>query len=215
MEQRMDAYGGNLVDNTMTTFTGFQVDPLNLNPNFVFIEDIAHALSNLCRYTGHTKRFYSVAQHSLVVMAALREVQLRSNTPIEAPAMNHGLADALLHDISEAYLGDMASPLKHSGHMGVYVEAEKSMDRVLDYKFGRNPGTHAVIKGCDWVALKIEKSLLMHAGPLDDKLAMLRNSVWMTSLDLSPSQAKYKFLEAFHGLFDTIQEGHVETYIRR
>jgi len=61
------------------------------------IKDIAHALSNICRFSGHTKTFYSVAQHSVIV-GDLMVI----NNPLYG----------LLHDASEAYLGDITRPLK-------------------------------------------------------------------------------------------------------
>ena len=83
------------------TFTGIGFDPINPDPKLIKIEDIAHALSNQCRFSGHARSFYSVAQHS----AHCAEIAcLASNAPL-ARAM-------LLHDASEAYLLDMPRPLK-------------------------------------------------------------------------------------------------------
>ena len=81
------------------SYTGKMVQPLALKPEQVCIKDIAHALSNKCRYTGHSREFYSVAQHALV---GSRHIDPK-----------HALT-FLLHEVSEAYLPDIASPVKPS-----------------------------------------------------------------------------------------------------
>jgi hypothetical protein len=53
--------------NWIQTYTGKAFEPLNPDASLICIEDIAHALSNICRYTGHVRQFYSVAQHSVLV----------------------------------------------------------------------------------------------------------------------------------------------------
>ena len=79
------------------THSGVAWNILNPDPEAVRIEDIAHALSNQCRYNGHTSEFYSVAEHSVRVSSCLPP--------------KHQLA-GLLHDAAEAYLGDIVRPLK-------------------------------------------------------------------------------------------------------
>lgn len=81
----------------IVTYTGKAFDLLNPSPDMVRIEDIAHSLANICRYTGHTRYFYSVAQHC-VLMA---EADLPGD-PLQR----------LLHDAAEAYIGDIAKPWK-------------------------------------------------------------------------------------------------------
>lgn len=82
----------------IVTHTGRVFEFLNPKPEMVCIEDIAHALANMCRYTGHVKQFYSVAQHC-VLMA--------TNSDLPGDPMQK-----LLHDAAETYIGDMASPWK-------------------------------------------------------------------------------------------------------
>ena len=76
---------------------GGLVDVLTPEPNSIHIADIAHALSMICRYGGHVREYYSVAQHSCLVAQLL------------APRLR---IYGLLHDAAEAYLGDVVSPLK-------------------------------------------------------------------------------------------------------
>jgi hypothetical protein len=104
----------------MQTFTGRQFFPMDPRPEEVDPTDIAHALSLLCRYNGHVDRFYSVAEHC---------VHLSYVVPPE-----HALW-ALLHDATEAYVGDMISPLKI--HMPGYRAAE---DRAAKHGHGEGVG---------------------------------------------------------------------------
>lgn len=84
------------------TFSGRFVDTKQPDPESIILEDIAHALSNICRYGGHCGRFYSVAEHSVFVSRRLER-------------KGYGKAmclAALHHDDAEAYLGDVPRPLK-------------------------------------------------------------------------------------------------------
>jgi len=110
----------------MRTYTGRFVDPLNPSIGDINIEDIAHALALQCRYNGHSLVHLSVARHSLWVS---QEVELRH--PYDYTLM---LA-ALLHDASEAYLGDMIRPLKHRPEMAFFAEVETRMEDVIASAF--------------------------------------------------------------------------------
>lgn len=79
------------------TFSGKVVDLFNPDPETIYLEDIAHSLSHICRWGGHTKSFYSVAEHCIRV--SLRVPKGKKLT-------------ALFHDCEEAYWGDLIRPLK-------------------------------------------------------------------------------------------------------
>lgn len=108
----------------MNTFTGKKFDPLNMTTEDVSLEDIAHALSLMCRGGGHLKHFYSVGQHSINCMK-------------EAKARNYPkriqLA-CLLHDASEAYIADIIRPVKV--HLPDYYKIEDEIMNCIFKKFG-------------------------------------------------------------------------------
>lgn len=87
---------------SMMTYTGRTIDPLHLKDTDVSIEDIAHSLSCICRFGGHSEEHYSVAEHSLYVEALLDYRGEPDSTKLWG----------LLHDASEAYLGDVPRPYK-------------------------------------------------------------------------------------------------------
>jgi hypothetical protein len=137
------------------TYSGHLVDPFNLQPDDVSIVDIAHALSQLCRFTGHTRRFYSVADHCLLVASLLPTPVLR-------------LA-GLVHDASEAYFGDMAGPLKRRPDMRSYSDAEHVASAMITWKFcGRLTDIERKqVKSADAAAYHIERPVLMRPGPYE------------------------------------------------
>lgn len=103
------------------TYTGSRMFPLDPHPAEIDIHDIAHSLSNLCRFNGHVKRFYSVAEHSCHVSDVLpAELRLAG----------------LLHDASEAYLCDLPRPIKRSAEFAEqYLSAETKLMRVIAVRF--------------------------------------------------------------------------------
>jgi len=109
----------------IVTYTGKAFNIFKPDPKLICIEDIAHALSNICRYNGHTRNFYSVAEHCVRA----------SYLTVGKPLIN------LLHDSAEAYVGDMVSPHKRNmfyfnpypvkNPIGLTLFAETEM-RILD-----------------------------------------------------------------------------------
>lgn len=125
------------------TFTGGKFWPLDPRPEEIDIRDIAHALSLQCRYLGHAKEFYSVAQHSRIVAGL---------------ASGPNKLWGLLHDAAEAYIGDMVRPIK--GQMGEYCAAEARIMRAVAERFGLAGELPAEIDDIDGRMLINEKLVL-------------------------------------------------------
>ena len=96
---------------------------MDFKEEHVEIEDIAHSLSNLCRHNGHINGFYSVSQHCMRVSTKLAELGFNNKIQL----------CGLLHDASEAYLGDLAAPIKHYLHD--YNKLEKIYQDVIFRRF--------------------------------------------------------------------------------
>lgn len=129
------------------TFTGRKIEPLNPSSDDICIEDIAHSLSLQCRWTGHTIWFYSVAEHSVRVS--------RICDPDTA-------LWGLLHDASEAYLVDLARPVKRLESMRVFREAEEGLQYAIAKKFGLHPTIPSSVHLADNIMLHTEYRDLMH-----------------------------------------------------
>lgn len=130
---------------TIQTFTGKMFDILDPKHDQICIEDIAHALSMQCRFTGHTKFHYSVAQHSYLGSFVCQE-------PLWF----------LLHDASEAYICDMSRPLKHFTGLGaLYQTIEAKIMKVICERFGISTFQPSSVHNTDTAMLYAEKSALM------------------------------------------------------
>lgn len=129
------------------THSGARVSILDPDPKDIKIEDIAWALAHQCRFAGHCKKFYSVAEHSLLVAGYLY------------PAVR---VEALLHDAAEAYIIDIPSPLK--ALIPKYKVFEHRFESAISIAFHLNeltPDEKRVIKFADRVALATEADDLM------------------------------------------------------
>lgn len=134
----------------INTYRGQQFWPLDPRPHEIHIEDIAHALSMQCRFTGHVHRFYSVAEHCVRVS--------------ERCAPSDALW-GLLHDASEAYLIDVARPVKRSRPMRGYRKAEARLMRAVCKRFALWPEEPASVKEADHRMLVTEAQALMDLHP--------------------------------------------------
>jgi uncharacterized protein len=163
------------------TSKGRQFWPFDPRVGDFDIEEIAHALSNLCRFGGHCSEFYSVAQHSALVSDLL---------PPE-----HKLA-GLMHDAAEAYIVDIPRPIKYS--LPGYLEAEHKIESVLAEQYGLQYPWHLAVKEADNIALMTEARDLMHKKPMEWGIAESPHpdEIW----PVSPYIAELRFLTKWREL---------------
>ncbi len=173
------------------TLSGRRVNPLDAAPEDIDPADIARALANLCRFGGHSKAFYSVAQHSAIVCDLLEE---RGATPDELMA-------ALLHDAAEAYLGDLPHPLKHRSELGAaFRVAEKRLEAVIEQRFSL-PQAAGRIKPLDKALLAQERRIFSevtwHWPELDGAEELdLEIEPWNSARALEEFTARYERIDA-------------------
>lgn len=136
----------------MQARSGTIVDLVNPEPEQIKTADIAHALARLCRFTGHTRDFYSVAQHTCLVEGLIPQ----SNTRLKALA--------ILHDAAEAYIGDITTPVKNlipdirdvESRIMAAIYAHYNIDPPI-------PVEHEIVKWADHSILLTERRDLMES----------------------------------------------------
>lgn len=129
---------------SIRTYTGNYVDVFNPDPETLEIVDVAHALSMQCRYGGHMRTFYSVAQHSIWVCEYLEKCGYPKEMCFEG----------LMHDASEAYLVDIPKPIKV--HLKDYNDVEDTLMAALSSVFGFTYPLSSQVKIVDRIALEWE-----------------------------------------------------------
>jgi len=174
--------------NWIITHSGRQFDLVKPTAAMISPNDIAHALAHLCRFNGHTRTHYSVAQHSLLVSSLV-------------PAQ-HQLV-ALLHDATEAYIGDMTRPLK--ALLPQYREAEETIWQAICARFNLDPILPECVVRADMVALATERRDLMphHSGEWE----CLRGIPPMPER-ITPLPAPEASMQFFSRLMDLMQGDH-------
>lgn len=166
----------------LTTFTKQHIDYRNVTTSQIITEDIAVALSNICRFAGHLPEFYSVAQHAVLCSQIV---------PAEFAL------EALMHDATKAYCQDIPAPLKRL--LPDYQRIEAALDLVIREKYGLPAIMSHPVKYADLVMLATERRDL----ELDD------GSIWPVlegipasdlvniTTPLKPTQAYGLFINRF------------------
>jgi len=165
------------------TYSGKRFTPIKPNAAAIVIQDIAHSLSMQCRFSGHVREFYSVAQHCVLV----------SHVCDSKDALW-----GLLHDATEAYLVDVPRPLKHSGKFGAYIECEKIMQKAICEIFLLPNEEPESVRKADTVLLATEARDLL--GQLRSDWTQPTKPLPFKIEALSPREAKLLYLERFFEL---------------
>jgi len=133
----------------MQTYTGLRPNPICPTPEDICLEDIAQSLSMLCRFTGHCRRFYTVAEHSIRVADLIYQKTQDANAAFEG----------LMHDSPEAYINDMSRPLKIQ--LPEYRKIESQVWLAIAKRFGLKETHSELTKWADNVLVATEGRDLM------------------------------------------------------
>jgi len=146
------------------------------------IEDIAHGLANICRYSGQCSSFYSVAEHSILVSETAKGFEL----------------EALLHDAAEAFLGDITRPLKQM--LPEYKRIEADVERAILDRFGIIGPLPPQVKQADLRVLAAEQKQIMPEGTDGWVRGQKVEPAPIIVRHLLPDEAKRAFIERFEAL---------------
>lgn len=190
---------------TIQTWSGGPVDLLNPRIEQINLLDIAHSLGKLARFNGHSKFHYSVAQHSLLVMMLVSAQQ---------PALQR---EALMHDAAEAYIGDIATPLKRALRDGWGVSENdpltaltERIERLIAERFQLIYPWPIEIHNADREALRIERYHVMNPSS-----GVSWEGVGITAMEaqipeITSDQATHQFIDAYHRLTLTPVPEHMK-----
>ena len=203
---------------SIQTYLGEEFYPLDPKPENIHVVDIAHAMSMKCRSTGHSRFFYSVAQHSVLLTRYIRyelengaigEWVDPDSDDEEALGVIGKLVKspmqrwALMHDASEAYLPDVAGPIK--AHIVGFVEIENRLLSVIADRFGLGEYPKKLSYYDRMMYWREREVLLDNVDWIDKRQDVVPVPAVMRSLvpieSWSPERAKQEFMEEFIMLF--------------
>lgn len=180
---------------TIQTWSGGPFDLLNPRIEQINLLDIAHSLGKLARFNGHSKYHYSVAQHSLLVMMLVST---------QEPALQR---EALMHDAAEAYIGDIATPMKRAlrDGWGVFekdplTEMTERIERLIAEKFQLIYPWPIEIHNADKEALRMERFHVMNPSSGVSWEGVGVSTVEAMVPQVTPEQATHQFIEVYHRL---------------
>lgn len=137
----------------LVTYTGKIFDYDNITADSICLDDIIHAICKLNRFVGHSSRPYTVGEHTYYCLLMAEKLGFNTKQKLQV----------LMHDFSEAYVGDCPSPLKK--HLKDFKTIEKKVEKAIWEHFGLPLPTeeeHKLIKRVDLTMLVIEMRDLTH-----------------------------------------------------
>lgn len=160
------------------TYTGRQIWPLDMRPEDIVLEDVAHHLALENRFLGATREPYSVAEHSVRVCDLVVDVLTRRrHLPITPSVARVGLR-ALLHDGSEYCLRDLPRPTKMQPEIAIYREVwERDAMRAICARFELDEDEPEIVIEADARLLVTEKRDLLRPSPAPWTLAQGRGAI--------------------------------------
>lgn len=166
------------------------------------IREIGHALSMQCRFTGHTPKFYSVAEHSVMVSRLCFEIADCQRTEDGLQDIADAAYEGLMHDAHEAYFSDLATPWK--AMVPDYKSVENRLEAAMRKQFGLSSTISTGVKLADWYALFIEAAEFFPPGTTDDwpvpsddfreKVVPIIASRYFAPRAMNPSDASRAFI---------------------
>lgn len=187
------------------TFKNKRIDLLGIDPTQICIEDIAHSLSMKCRFAGFCDKFYSVAEHSILVSKMI--IQRGGSKKISNALYG------LLHDASEAYMGDIPRPYKSLKEFQPVLKLDKILQDLIYLRFslvGKEPG---LIKKVDVQVYYLESRELMSSVTFEEMVPIFNQrdcnylekfykGIGFKINNLTPPEAENEFLTLFNILKD-------------
>lgn len=161
------------------TISGTPFFPADPRPEEIHLEDIAHALAMQCRFNGHTREFYSVAQHSCLFAEILIETD------------QDMAREALMHDAAEAYIGDLVRPVKAA--CPDWQKIDEHLDVVIRARFGLLPYMPDLIREMDLRMAVTERRDVLKPAPAID-WGVVPEPFDFKIIPVSPLEAKSQFL---------------------
>ncbi len=185
-------------DAWILTYSKMKFNVFYPRPEDVNIKDIAHGLSHICRFSGQSKFFFSVAQHSLNAMRYARRYGY-------SPEMQ---LYCLLHDAAETYISDVPAPIKE--HLPEFNTIEKNIMEAVHTAFNLpQPGEieQKIMDKIDKIMLVTEARILLHGTKgWGEEINSIGVDERTAIREISIKQIRNRFLYEFLNIYESIKQ---------